>query len=186
MTCYSPVCSVLAVLKPGGTVFIELPQLFGTGDCTRNSPNGPLAFQTDDGYDNDDADSVDQAENKNFDPSNDNDNNDDEDTSPLREGKLSIVWGDQGDAFDPITQVRQFKSRIRQVVPLRVFTVPEISALAQCAGFQVAAMYGALEHGVAMNDEESAYRFVCALRKPQGRPGSCTAEPVCQIVELVC
>jgi hypothetical protein len=31
----------------------------------------------------------------------------------------------------------------------------------------VVAMYGALEDGVAMNDEESAYRFVCALRKPQ-------------------
>jgi SAM-dependent methyltransferase len=188
-----------AALRPGGTVFIELPhprELFGMGDCTRNSWKVPLTFQTDD---NDD--SVEQADGEeDFDPSNDteefysddddDDEPDDEDTSPLREGELSIVWGDQGDAFDPVTQVRQFtiamewirsssndldgsgsyippSGRIRQVVPLRVFTVPEITALAQWAGFEVAAMYGALEHGVAMNDEESAYRFVCALRKPQ-------------------
>jgi SAM-dependent methyltransferase len=182
-----------AALKPGGTVFIELPhprELFGMGDCTRNSWKVPLTFQADE-------DDTDPADN-NFDSFNgheefdSNESDLDDDTPPLREGELSIVWGDQGDAFDPVTQVRQFtiamewirsnnddgddldgnssippSGRIRQVVPLRIFTVPEISALAQGAGFEVAAMYGALEHGVAMNDEESAYRFVCALRKPK-------------------
>jgi hypothetical protein len=89
---------------------------------------------------------------KDFDPGIDND--DDDDTSPLREGELSIVWGDQGDAFDPVTQVRHFTiamewirssndddsagssssipppGRTWQVAPLRVSPLPEFSALA--------------------------------------------------------
>ena len=54
---------------------------------------------------------------------------------------------------------------LRQVVPMRLFTVQEIDALARCAGWRVAAYYGALEEGVRIDDEEAAFRLVCALQK---------------------
>ena len=102
------------------------------------------------------------------------------------------MWGDDGDTFDPITQVRQFSIRfdvsglddntnenndgtvaspdvtrtsLEQVVPMRLFTAQEIDALARCAGLEVVAMYGALEHDVDVNDEEASYRLVCVLQK---------------------
>ena len=66
------------VLKPGGTVVIELPhprETFTMVDCTRNSWNVPL-----------------------------------EDENEKELGELNIVWGDDGDEFNPITQVKDYGS----------------------------------------------------------------------------
>jgi SAM-dependent methyltransferase len=91
------------------------------------------------------------------------------------EGELHALWGDEGDAFDPVTQIRRFTvelkltggkcQTVREVVPMRVFTAQEINALARLAGFHVVAMHGALEEGVDVHDEEEAYRLVCVLQK---------------------
>jgi SAM-dependent methyltransferase len=209
--------SIHALLKDDnekGTVFIELPHpreaVFGMGDgCTRNSWTVPLTF---DAMENDVSDDDEEFD---LDEEEDDYDYDDDEAAVVQSlqpkpGELTIVWGDQDDAFDPITQIRQFtiemawvkdttttstsaavtttdsntleadsnhpldslsaSGRLRQVVPLRVFTVPEMAALAQCAGFKVVALYGALErdeddHVIDINDEDAAYRFVCALQK---------------------
>ena len=187
-------CIANVIPESSGTIFVELPHpresTFNLMECTRNGWKVPLVQQQapdddDDDepanflYDNDDDD--DQAD--------DDDDGDDDDTDG---GVLSIVWGDDGDAFDPITQVRQFSisfevsglddrelddngilnnmkddvgTSLQQVVPMRLFTAQEIDALARCAGLKVVAMYGALEPGVDVNDEEASYRLVCALQK---------------------
>jgi SAM-dependent methyltransferase len=101
-----------------------------------------------------------------------------EDETGQQCGELRIVWGDETDTFDPITQVRQFtvsfdltgveekqKQTVRQVVPMRLYTAQEIDALARCSGFEVVARYGALDKDVDVNDEDEAFRLVCVLRK---------------------
>eukprot|EP00527_Entomoneis_sp_CCMP2396_P009758 CAMPEP_0198136418 /NCGR_PEP_ID=MMETSP1443-20131203/68_1 /TAXON_ID=186043 /ORGANISM="Entomoneis sp., Strain CCMP2396" /LENGTH=340 /DNA_ID=CAMNT_0043797633 /DNA_START=38 /DNA_END=1060 /DNA_ORIENTATION=+ len=135
------------VLRPNGTVIIELPhprETFSMVDCTRNSWNVPL-----------------------------------EDENDKELGELRIVWGDDDDEFDPITQVRQLTiemkltgadesdemQSVRGVVPTRLFTVMEVDAIAQLSGFKVAASYGALEEGVAVDDEIAAFRLVSVLQK---------------------
>ena len=92
-------------------------------------------------------------------------------------GELAIVWGDDNDEFDEITQVRQFTVRmqltgtgeedvtLQEVVPMRLFTAQEMEALATAAGFRVASLHGALEEGVEVNDEDAAYRLVVVLQK---------------------
>ena len=147
-------------------------------ECTRNGWKVPLVQSTDD--------------TSNLNDDDDNDDDDEDDSVVADGGELSIVWGDDGDTFDPITQVRQFSIRfdvsglddntnenkdgtvassdvtrtsLEQVVPMRLFTAQEIDALARCAGLEVVAMYGALEHDVDVNDEEASYRLVCVLQK---------------------
>lgn len=101
-------------------------------------------------------------------------------------GELEIIWGDDGDDFDPVQQVRQFTvsmrlkdgaksisddsesnipSSVREVVPIRLFTAQELDALARCTGFSVIEMYGALDEEVGVDDGEEAYRLVCVLQK---------------------
>jgi hypothetical protein len=48
---------------------------------------------------------------------------------------------------------------------MRLYTAQEIDALARCAGFEVVAMYGALDAEVNVNDEDLAFRLVSVLRK---------------------
>ena len=93
-------------------------------------------------------------------------------------GELQIVWGDENDTFDPITQVRQFSvsmeiksdqpvgglESVNEIVPIRLFTSQEICALATSCDFEVAAMFGALDNEVSVHDDE-AFRLVCVLRK---------------------
>lgn len=124
-----------------GTLFVELPhprELFKDTECTRNEWTIPLELS---------------------------DGSDDE---------LHILWGDAAnDAFDPLTQIRQHSiamklqsKRTRSIettVPLKSFTAPELEALATLSGFEVAAWYGALEDGIAV-DDDYAYRMVCCLR----------------------
>jgi SAM-dependent methyltransferase len=106
-----------------------------------------------------------------------------EDDQGLDSGQLEILWGDEEDAFDAITQVRQFTVRMElsqtttgalpnetpvqlsQVVPMRLFTAQEMDALATACGFTIVAMHGALEEGVSVDDEDAAYRLVCVLQK---------------------
>ncbi len=61
---------------------------------------------------------------------------------------------------DPATS-----TRISEVVPTRVFTAQEIDALAACCGFEVTAMYGALDKEKPFTDPEVAYHMVCVLLK---------------------
>jgi SAM-dependent methyltransferase len=105
-----------------------------------------------------------------------------EDEEGIESGELSIVWGDDNDVFDPITQIRQFTVRmvlqgvkdgkgvegttkLEEVVPLRLFTAQEIEALAFVSGFKVVSFHGALEEGVSVYDEDAAYRLVVVLQK---------------------
>ena len=113
-----------------------------------------------------------------------------EDESGSEYGELQIVWGDETDVFDPITQIRNFTvtmnlvttttnddekkeegestsemDSLSEIVPMRQFTAQEIDALATCSGFRVAAMYGALDEEVGISDEDEAFRLVCVLHK---------------------
>jgi SAM-dependent methyltransferase len=95
-----------------------------------------------------------------------------EDEQGIECGELQIVWGDESDVFDPISQVRQFTvsfelkgtsqlykdiSSVNQVVPMRLFTAQEIDALARCSGFEIASMHGALSQEVDVNDDNEAF-----------------------------
>ncbi|KAL7541460.1 hypothetical protein ACHAXR_010938 [Thalassiosira sp. AJA248-18] len=167
IACFS---SVHNALKSGGTVVVELPhprETFSMGECTRNGWTVPL---------------VEDAT--------------DEDGEEKEYGELNIVWGDDGDEFDPVAQIRHFtvglelivnnvddipkdgdlsplflgmsedgKSSVREVVPMRLFTLQEIDALARCAGFEMVAKYGALAEDVSIEDEDEAFRMVCVLRR---------------------
>lgn len=133
-------------LSPQGTVIIELPhpnEVFQMIDSTTNSWEVPL-----------------------------------EDDNGKEYGELQVVWGDEKDEIDPIQQVRQNtvvlklkgvndpeKQSINGTVPLKLFTAQEIELFARCTGFEVAAMYGALNEEVDINDEDTAYRLVSVLRK---------------------
>lgn len=155
--CFS---SLRSALKPGSTVVVELPhprETFSMGECTRNGWTVPLVEDDDEEY-----------------------------------GELNIVWGDEDDEFDPIAQVRQFtvamtlkvnnpedipkedplfmqmnedgQTEVKEIVPMRLFTLQEIDALARCVGLEMVAKYGALDEEVAMTEEDDAYRMVCVLR----------------------
>ncbi|KAL9189025.1 hypothetical protein ACHAXT_011515 [Thalassiosira profunda] len=154
--------SIGAVLKAGGTVVVELPhprETFTVGECTRNGWEVPLVEEDKNG------------EEKEY-------------------GELKIVWGDEDDDFDPVAQVRQFTvemelkvndandlpdtasfpqmangtTSLKEVVPMRLFTLQEMEALARCAGLEMVATYGALDD-VPIEDEQEAFRMVCVLRK---------------------
>jgi SAM-dependent methyltransferase len=102
-----------------------------------------------------------------------------EDENGEESGELRIVWGDEDDEFNSITQVRNFTvameltgvaetdklQNVREVVPLRLFTAQEIDALARCAGFEMVEMYGSLDEEVKVDDEDLAFRLVSVLRK---------------------
>jgi hypothetical protein len=71
-----------ALQKDGTVVFLELPhprETFSMVECIRCGSKVPLELAS----------------------------NDDEEEE-LSGGELSIIWGDEGDRFDPVTQVRQF------------------------------------------------------------------------------
>lgn len=152
--------STARALRAGGTMLVELPhprETFTMVECTRNGWEVPL-----------------------------------EDDEGIEYGELRVVWGDDDDPFDPIRQVRDFTvameligideneesagengikrkmktlQKVREVVPMRLFTSQEIDALARCAGLEVVAMYGALSDEVPVDSEDEAFRLVCVMRK---------------------
>jgi len=141
--------NVARYLKPdgAGTLVIELPhprETFCMTECTRNGWNVPL-----DGEDGEES------------------------------GELRVVWGDDNDEFDPVSQVRQFTVKmelvgvegeeetqsVKEVVPMRLFTVKEVEILAELSGvFEVVSMYGALDEEVDIRDDDLAFRSVFVLR----------------------
>lgn len=145
--------SIGSVVKTGGTLIIELPhprELFQLMECTRNGWEIPLDLDGEEGSD---------------------------------EGELRVIWGDDEDVFDPILQQRQFTvelklvgkdkngneevmQKVREVVPMRLFTAQELDALASASGcWQVEKMYGALDEEIEVGDDDLAFRMVCVLRK---------------------
>jgi len=153
--------SVYEALTTNGTIIIELqhPQeTFTMLECTRSTWKVPLDFN----YRT--ADTL---------------GDDESPPSSTSEAYLKVLWGEEDDPFDPISQVRNLtvvlelvnphdpatSTRISEVVPTRVFTAQEIDALAACCGFEVTAMYGALDKDIPITDPEVAYRMVCVLRK---------------------
>jgi hypothetical protein len=153
--------SVHDALTTNGTIIIELqhPQeTFTMLECTRSTWKVPLDINYRP------AETLEDDESLSFSTS---------------EAYLKVLWGDEDDPFDPISQVRNLtvvlelvnmhdpatSTRISEVVPTRVFTAQEIDALAACCGFEVTAMYGALDKEIPITDHEVAYRMVCVLRK---------------------
>ena len=157
--------SLHSVIYTGGTVVIELPhprETFSMGECTKNGWTVPLI-----------------------------ENELDDNEQEKEYGELNIVWGDEDDEFDPVQQIRHFtvglelkvtdisgipkddntatmfkdNPKLKDIVPMRLFTLQEIDALARCAGFELVGKYGALAEDVSIEDEDEAFRMVCVLRK---------------------
>ena len=136
--------SINNALNNGGVLILELPhptELFTIVDCTKNDWEVPI--EDDQG----------------------------------NESLLSIVWGDENDKFNPISQIRDLSVQmsltdsdgnilksVKEEVPMRLFTAQEIACLAKLAGFEVVAMFGALDDEVKV-DADEAFRMVCILRK---------------------
>lgn len=160
--------SLRSVMKDGGIAVIELPhprETFSMGECTRNGWTVPLVEDDEDGGEKEygELNIVWGEENDEFDPVaqirrftvgleltiNDvNDIPEDESTSPL---------------FAQMS--KEGKTEVKEIVPMRLFTLQEIDALARCAGFELVAKYGALDEEVSIEMEEEAFRMVCILRK---------------------
>ncbi|KAL3790354.1 hypothetical protein HJC23_002740 [Cyclotella cryptica] len=159
--------SIHSVLNPGGTVVIELPhprETFSMGECTRNGWTVPLVDEVDDdgeekeygelnivwGDEEDEFDPVEQIRKFTVGMElvikNPEDIPQDFDTSPL---------------FQKMT--RDGKTTLKEIVPMRLFTLQEVDALARCAGLELAAKYGALDSDVSIEDEEEAFRMVIIL-----------------------
>ena len=184
--------SLHSVIKDDATIVIELPhprEVFKMGECTTNGWTVPLVEEgdndDDDDYVDDDDDDKKQVgeyghlsivwgkDTDEFNPVSQirhftiefeltvNDinnipsqNNDDDDTSILFSQMKKASNGGS-------------KLSIREVVPLRLFTLQEIDALARCAGFEMVDTFGALSEDVSIDDEDEAFRMVCVLRKKE-------------------
>jgi hypothetical protein len=94
------------------------------------------------------------------------------------ECQLTVAWGAPGDVFDAMSSVLHRTvsvevvsdaagghagSVISDVVPTRLFTMPELELLSAGAGLQVAASYGAL--GDVAVDNDFADRLVVVFRR---------------------
>ena len=156
--------SLHSIIKPGGTAIIELPhprETFCMGEMTKNGWTVPLEDDEEKEYgkldiiwgdENDVFDEINQIRNFTVGLSlTVNDVNDipkDEDTSPLF-----------------LQMSKDGKTSIKEIVPMRLFTLQEIDLLARCSGFDLVAKYGALSEDVSIDNEEEGYRMVCILRK---------------------
>ncbi len=98
------------LLHETGSLFLELPHpresTFTIMDCTRNGWKVPLQQEPS----RDDNGTTRRSQFVDDDDSDEYEYDDDSD-KVTDGGELSIVWGDEGDVFDPITQVRQFSIR---------------------------------------------------------------------------
>lgn len=88
---------------------------------------------------------------------------------------VDVRWGEPDDEVCPETHVLtrtvtlavEGGPVIRERVPMRLFTVPELRARAQLAGLRVDALLGALDPDVPFDDPE-ADRLVLVLRRDDG------------------
>lgn len=98
-------------------------------------------------------------------------------TSELNGIRVDMEWGDQGDAFDPISQVDEVTVRMAwsgaegsgQVVERarqRRFTANELDALVRANGeFEIVEWLGSLAPCVRFSNEPEAWRMIPVLRK---------------------
>ena len=156
--------SLHSIIKPGGTVIIELPhprETFCMGEMTKNGWSVPLEDDEEREYgkldilwgdENDVFNEIQQIRHFTVGLSlTVNDVNDipkDEDTSPIF-----------------LQMSKDGKTSIKEIVPMRLFTLQEIDLLARCSGFDLVAKYGALSEDVSIDNEEEGYRMVCILRR---------------------
>lgn len=144
--------SVHNLLRPGGTMVIELPhprQTFTMVECTRNGWQVPLEDETGAEYGElkitwgDDDDKFD----------------------PIRQVRdftvaLDLIIDDKSEDAD----FSDLQS-VKEIVPMRLFTYQEIDALSRISGFEIVQLHGALCDEIDVNNEDEAFRLVCVLRK---------------------
>ncbi len=146
--------SAYNILRPGGTMVIELPhprETFTMVECTRNGWEVPL----------EDEDGNEYGELKII------WGDDDDKFDPIRQVRdftvamdLTVHQEEEMAAMDSSDL-----QSVKEVVPMRLFTFQEIDALSHIAGFEVADLYGALSDEIDVNSEDMAFRLVCVLRK---------------------
>jgi hypothetical protein len=83
----------------------------------------------------------------------------------LRVNDIDDIPKDEGTSLLFSQMKADGKTNVKEVVPLRLFTLQEIDALARVAGFELVAKYGALAEDVSIDDEDEAFRMVCVLGK---------------------
>ena len=144
--------SVHSLLRPGGTMVIELPhprETFTMVECTRNGWQVPLEDETGEEY----------GELKII------WGDDDDKFDPIRQVRdftvaLDLIIDDKSEESDSSDL-----QSVKEVVPMRLFTYQEIDALSRMSGFEVVQLHGALCDEIDVNNEDEAFRLVCILRK---------------------
>lgn len=167
--------SVGSVMRDGGTVVIELPhprETFSMGECTRNGWTVPLV----------ESDGEDGGDEKEYGELNIIWGEEDDVFDPVAQIRLFTVGMELKvndpnglPSASPVLHDQNFpllakmneegKISVSEIVPMRLFTLQEIDALARCAGFEVVAKFGALDEEVSIEDEDEAFRMVCVLKK---------------------
>ncbi len=168
LACFS---SIGSVMKDGGTAVIELPhprETFSMGECTRNGWTVPLVESD-----------VEGGGEKEYGELNIIWGEEDDVFDPVAQLRLFTVGmelkvNDPNDIpasmlydenFPLFAKMKEGKTSVSEIVPMRLFTMQEIDALARCAGFELVAKFGALDEEISIEDEDEAFRMVCVLRK---------------------
>jgi SAM-dependent methyltransferase len=93
--------------------------------------------------------------------------------------KVYVEWGRDGDNFDIESQIYErtvsfslvdasteaVLKIVQEVVPCKIFTAPEMVALANAAGLEFAATYGDMDGRIAL-DDENAHNMIMIFRRP--------------------
>ncbi len=145
--------SAYDVLRPGGTMMIELPhprETFTMVECTRNGWEVPLEDETGEEY----------GELKII------WGDDDDHFDPIRQVRnFTVVMDLSVDESTTEENDMSDSQSIKEVVPMRLFTYQEVDALSRICGFEVVKLYGALSDEIDINSEDEAFRLVCVLTK---------------------
>ena len=145
--------STYDLLRPGGTMVIELPhprETFTMVECTRNGWEVPLEDDSGEEY----------GELKII------WGDDDDHFDPIRQVRdFTVVLDLNVDASSEEGNDMSDLQSVREVVPMRLFTFQEIDALSRVSGFEVMKLFGALSDEIDVNSDDEAFRLVCVLRK---------------------
>ena len=162
--------SLHSVIQPGGTVVIEFPhprETFSMGECTKNGWTVPLSENELD----------EDGEEKEYGELNIVWGDEDDEFDPILQIRhftvgMELKLNDMNDIPQDdetsslfLQMSKDGRTNLKDIVPMRLFTLQEIDALARCAGFELVAKYGALAEDVSIEDEDEAFRMVCVLRK---------------------